>query len=109
MLKDGTERFQPHHMNSVLVETWEDFKVSSGNIIRGSFTKTRLPPLSPTKTIKNAQSCVDFIQKSSKGINKIAEDTLATIKLLTSRTNYSMVIIRENCSTRQPSRNLILR
>ena len=37
MLKYGTTRFQPHHMNSVLVEAWEAFKVSYGNIIRDSF------------------------------------------------------------------------
>ena len=37
MLKYGTIRFQPHHMNSVLVEAWYAFKVSSGNIIVDSF------------------------------------------------------------------------
>ena len=37
MLKYGTTRFQPHHMNSVLIESWEAFKVSHGNIIRDSF------------------------------------------------------------------------
>ena len=39
MLKYGTTRFKSHHMNSVLVETWEYFKVSYGNIIRDSFAK----------------------------------------------------------------------
>ena len=38
MLKYGTRRFQPHHMNSALADTWEFFKVSYGNIIRDSFT-----------------------------------------------------------------------
>ena len=37
MLKYVTMRFQPHHMNSVLIESWEAFKVSHGNIIRDSF------------------------------------------------------------------------
>ena len=27
MLKYGTTRFQPHHMNYVLVEAWDAFKV----------------------------------------------------------------------------------
>ena len=37
MMKYVTTRFQPHHMNYVLVETWEAFKVSYGNILRRSF------------------------------------------------------------------------
>ena len=31
MLNYGTTRFQPHHMNSVLIETWEAFMLSAGN------------------------------------------------------------------------------
>ena len=53
MLKYGTTRFQSHHMNSVLVETWEAFTVSAGNTIRDSFCKTRLPPLCPPNMITN--------------------------------------------------------
>ena len=44
MLKYGTTSFKPHHMNYVLVEAWEAFNVSSGNIIVDSFAKTHLPP-----------------------------------------------------------------
>ena len=40
MVKYGTTRFQPHHMNAVLVEAWGAFKVASGNIIVDSFAKT---------------------------------------------------------------------
>ena len=81
MLKYGTMRFQPHHMNSVLVETWEAFTVSSGNIIRDSFAKTHLLLLSPPNTITNTQACVAPVQTFSKGINQITDDTLAPIKL----------------------------
>ena len=49
----GTTRFQPHHMNDVLVESWDSFKVSSGNIIVDSFAKTHLLTLSPTNIITN--------------------------------------------------------
>ena len=45
MLKYGTTRFQPHHMNSVPVEAWDAFKVSYGNIIVDNFAKTHLLPL----------------------------------------------------------------
>ena len=37
MLKYGTKKFQPHHMNSALVEPWDAFKVSGENIIRDRF------------------------------------------------------------------------
>ena len=53
MLKYVTTRFQPHHMNSFLVEAWEAFKASSGNIIVDSFAKTSLLPLSLPNMIKN--------------------------------------------------------
>ena len=72
MLKYGTTRFQTHHINSVLFETWEAFTVSSGNIIRGSFAKTNLLPFSPPNTITNTQACIASVQNSSKCINKIA-------------------------------------
>ena len=109
ILKYGTVRFQPHHMNSVLVETLEAFMVSDGNIIRYRFAKTCLLPLSPPKMITNTKACVASIQTSSRGINQIAEDTLAPIKLLTTRTNGPMVILQRKGSTRQTSRNILLR
>ena len=37
MLKYGTARFQPHHMNYFLVEIREVFTVSAGHIIRDKF------------------------------------------------------------------------
>ena len=52
MLKYGTTRFQRHHMNSVLVETWESFTVSAGNIIRDTFDKTNLLPFIQPNMIK---------------------------------------------------------
>ena len=65
MLKYGTTKFLPHHMNSVLVEAWEAFKVSDGNIIMDRFVKKNLPPLSPTNLTTNTQACDTFIQVSS--------------------------------------------
>ena len=109
MLKYGTTRFQPHHMKSVLIEAWEAFMVSSGNIIVDSFAKTHLLPLSPTTMLTNTQACVSSLQTSSKVINHISGDTLAPIKLQVTSTNDPMVIIREKDSTQQPSRNILLR
>ena len=109
MLKYGTTMFKPHHRNSVLVETCEAFMVSDGNIIRYRFTTTYLPSLIPTNMITNTQACVSSIQTSSKGINHISEEPLATIKLQVTRTNNPMAIIREKVSIKQPSRNILLR
>ena len=108
MLKYGTARFQPHHMKYALVETWEAFTVTSGNIIRYSFAKTHLLPISPPNMITNTQACVASVQTSSTFIIQISEDTLAPIKLQVTRTKDPMVIIRENISTQQPSRNVLL-
>ena len=65
MLKYGTKTFSPHHMNSVLVESWDAFKMSAGNIIRDSFAKTKLPPLRPNNLTTNTQACAASIQVSS--------------------------------------------
>ena len=108
MLKYGTTRFQSHQMNSVLVEAWDTFKVSSGNIIVYSFTKTHLLPLSPPNMITNTQAMVASFQTSSKGINWIAEDTVAPIQLQVTRTNDNMVIIRAKGSTQNPSINILI-
>ena len=37
MMKYGMKKFQPHHMELILVEAWDAFKVSVGNIVRDSF------------------------------------------------------------------------
>ena len=108
MLKYGTTRFQPHHMNSVLVEEWDAFKVSSGNIIVDRFSKTHLLSLSPPNMITNIQEMVASVQTSSKGVDFISEDTVAPIQLQVTRTNDPMVIIRAKGSTQQPSRNGLL-
>ena len=62
MLKYGTKKFSPHHMNSVLVEAWDAFKISTSNTIRESFEKTKLPPLIPTDLTTNIQACAASIQ-----------------------------------------------
>ena len=64
MLKYGTTKFLPRHMNSVLVEARDAFKVSAGNIIRDRFVKTKLPPLSPPDLTTNTQACDPYIQVS---------------------------------------------
>ena len=55
--------------------------------------------------ITNTQAYEASTQTYSKGTNKIAEDTLAIIKFITTSTNDPMVIIRVKGSTLQPSRN----
>ena len=53
-------------MNSILVEVWDASKVSIGNIIRYSFVKTNLPPLSTTNLTTNTQACAVPMQVSSR-------------------------------------------
>ena len=66
MLNYGTTRFQPHHMKSVLVEIWETFTVSAGNIIRYSFSNMNILPVSPPNMIKNTQKCVPSVKNIFK-------------------------------------------
>ena len=108
MVKYGTTRFQPHHMNTVLFEAWNAFKVASGNIIVDSFAKTYLLPLSPPNIIINTQAMVASVQTSSNVINWVAEDTVSPIQLEVTSTNDPMVIIRAKGSTHQPSRKFLL-
>ena len=103
MLNYSIMRFQPQHMKSVLVEAWDAFKVSYGNIIVDSFAKTHLLPLSPPNMITNTQAMVASVQTSSKGINQISEDTVASIQLQVTRTNDPMLIIQAKGRTQQPS------
>ena len=108
MLNYSIMRFQPQHMKSVLVEAWDAFKVSYGNIIVDSFAKTHLLPLSPPNMITNIQAMVASIQTSPKCINYITEDTVSPIQFQVKRSNNHMVIIRAKGSTQQPSRNILL-
>ena len=99
MLKYGNSRFQPYHINYVLVETWEAFTVSSGNIIMDRFYKTQILHLIPPNIKTNTQTFVASIQTSLKVINQSAEDTRAPIQLLKTSTNDPMVV---------PERNVLL-
>ena len=42
MINHGTLNFTPSHMNDVLVETWEAFKLSSDTTAQEDFNKTHL-------------------------------------------------------------------
>ena len=65
ILKYGTTKMLPHHMNSVLVAAWDFFKFSVGKVIRDSFVKN-LPPLIPSDLTTYNQVC-DVSAKVSSG------------------------------------------
>ena len=65
MRKYGTTKNSTHHMNFVLVEELDFFKMSAGNIIMYSFTKTKLISLIPPDLTTNIQACGASIQVSS--------------------------------------------
>ena len=52
-------------MNYVMVEAWDTFKASAGNIIKEIFAKTKLLPLIPPDLTTNTQACSASIQVSS--------------------------------------------
>ena len=45
MLKYGMAQFLYLHMNSLLMEEWDAFRISARSIIREIFLKTKLPPV----------------------------------------------------------------
>ena len=71
----------PHHINSILVGTWDAFNVSDRKVIRDRFVKTKLHPLIPTNLTTDTQACADSVQVSSgpkaEEISKISRHTVA--------------------------------
>ena len=72
-----------HNVNSILVEVWYAFKVSSGKFIRESFVKKKLRTLITTGFDTNTQACVVFVQVSygskSEEINGIEHCIVAHV------------------------------
>ena len=85
-------------MNSILVEAWDAFNISSENIIRDSFDKKKLPPLSPPGLTKNTQACAASTLVSSgakaEEINNISHHTVTPIELQITRTDNPMVVLQ---------------
>ena len=64
MRKHGTRKFTPAHINSVLVETWEDFNLSSTIITQENFKKTYVLLLYLSEKYTNQQDFLADTQKS---------------------------------------------
>ena len=62
MLKYGEKIILPHHMNSILVEAWDAFKVSTRKLVRDRFVKTKLDPLSIPDFTTQTQAYVASVQ-----------------------------------------------
>ena len=95
MLKYGRIKCLPHHMNYILVEVWDSFKVSDGNAIRYSLKKS-YPPI-PLGLTRNKQELSDSIQISSgdksEEINRISRHKVAPIEVHVTRTGDNMVVL----------------
>ena len=77
MLNYGTTKFLPRHMKYVLVESWDAFKISAGNIIRDIFSKTNLPPLVSPGLTTNTQAYAASIQVSSESKAQINQQYIS--------------------------------
>ena len=66
MSHHGTLKFTPTHMNSILVETWEAFKLSSATITQKYFNKTHLLPRYLSYISTNDQDCLAGTHVSNK-------------------------------------------
>ena len=85
MLKYGTTKFLLHHMNYILVEAWDAFKISDRKIIRYRFVKKKILPLISQNLTTNNQARDESIQVSSvtknEEIYRISLHTVAPIKV----------------------------
>ena len=93
----GTLKFKRYHMNSVLVETWEDLKLSSATITHKAFKKTHLLPLYPPDIETNHQYCLAGTKQSNREkadeIWSIAKAIIAPIDKEEVVTNNPKVIL----------------
>ena len=84
-------------MNSILVEAWDTFEVSAGNIIREIFVKTKLLFLSPPNLTTNTQACAASTQVPSgskyEETNEISSIIVAYIEVQETRAGYPMVVL----------------
>ena len=108
MLKYGTKKSVPFHINSILVESCNAFKVSAGNIIREIFVKTNIHPIRTHQLTTNTQVFVDSVQVSSvpkaEEINNISCHTVAHIEVQETRTDNPMFVSQEKGSQKSSSK-----
>ena len=112
MRHDRDLKFSPSHTNSVLVKTWEAFKLPSATTTQKIFKKTRIPHLSPLDIDTNHQAFLAGTQQSNRDklddIGRISKASIAHIEMAEVRTTDPMVIMKYKgrCWF---SRNLLIR
>ena len=103
-------KFNPSHMNYVLVETWHLFQQKSACVIIDAFKKRNYCPFSPPDHDTNTQACLAATQTpsgtKSEEIEEIARASMAPVAVDVTRTTDPMFILREQGI---PSRNLLIR
>ena len=86
-------------MNSILVEEWDAFNVSAGNII-GDILIKKTTSLQSSRISTNSQACVSSIHVSSgtksEDINVISHHTVGPIKEKKISTENTTVFLQEN-------------
>ena len=99
-------------MNSILVEVWYEFKMSSGNITKENFVRKIYPPLSPPDFATNTHACVASVQVSSgsksEDTNTISHQNVEPIKVQEIRTDDTTAVLQAK-GIQQSSRNIVLR
>ena len=98
MRHDRDLKFSPSHTNSVLVKTWEAFKLPSATTTQKIFKKTRIPHLSPLDIDTNHQAFLAGTQQSNRDklddIGRISKASIAPIEMAEVRTTDPMVIMK---------------
>ena len=98
MRHHGTLKSTPPHMNYVLAETSESFKLSSATITYKSLKKKHLLHLYPPEIRTNHQACLSGTKQSNiekaGEIARIVKVSIAPIDMEAVRTTDPMFILR---------------
>ena len=93
-----TKTVLPHHMESILVESWGAFRMSS-RIYKVHICDNKYTPLIPSDFTTNIQEFSASVQVyyGSKGeeINEISPHTVSPIEVQETMTNDTMVFLQE--------------
>ena len=61
-----TIKFTQDHVNGILVEIWEDFKIPSTPITNYAFNTTHIIPLYPLDQLKNNKDLIEAVQTTKR-------------------------------------------
>ena len=76
MRKHGNLNFIPFHMNTILVETWVDFKLLSASITKDGFVNINILPFNHLTKTQTAKLAFQLLKCAKAGIKLIEKSNI---------------------------------